>query len=530
MNEKFDLELLYKKIVNTNLKTGVKLTSVEKNELKKILNRQTLGLQGAFLNFIEKDEKFEKNYCFLQDKKGYENKQLNLKTHSNNLLIEGENYHALIALKQANVKVDIIYIDPPYNTGKEFIFNDKIIDLNCPYVHSKWLSFMKKRLEVAKKLLKDDGVILVSIDDNEQAYLKVLMDEIFGDKNFINTIIWNKTEQGATMGNNFKKTHEYIHFYSKISKKNFNLNLEKQDFDSKKFNLKDKKGFYALSNKLNSINSYLKNNRNRGYTIYYNSKKKDVKIVYEYNKETLIFEKTGDQALLKDNYLRILPGLRKGKQTCWNWGVKKFKEDWKTEIIFKKDNKNEIFPYVKNRYKGVKNPFTIQKFDSRKTGNGLLNKIFDNVPFDNPKPVELIAWLIERKTNNKNAIILDFFAGSGTTGHAVLELNKKDGGDRRFILINEKKDVNIGRNISKKIAYERLYRIIEGKGTKNEKINWEFSKEQKSFSNSSLRFLELKYVDKINGEFEEIEKSRIKSLYKTEFNHELTIVDVIDHD
>ena len=155
-------------------------------ELKYLKNKVSNDKLGLTLNFEEKDEDLKKNYILLEEEKEL---SINPKDSNNNLLIEGDNYYALKALKSAGVKVDVIYIDPPYNTGKEFVYNDdfgvkKVIGSDDPYKHSKWLSFMKKRLELAKELLSEEGVIFVSIDDNEQAYLKVLMDEVFGEGNY----------------------------------------------------------------------------------------------------------------------------------------------------------------------------------------------------------------------------------------------------------------------------------------------------------------------------------------------------------
>lgn len=547
MNEKFDLELLYKKIVNTNLKTGVKLTSVEKNELKKILNRQTLGLQGAFLNFPEKDEKFKKNYCFLQDKKGFENKQLNLKTHGNNLLIEGENYHALIALKQARVKVDVIYIDPPYNTGRKFIYNDAIVDKKDPYKHSKWLSFMKKRLIVAKDLLKNNGVIFVSIDDNEQAYLKVLMDEIFGEQNFAANIVWQSSFGGKNDTKLIPINTEYILCYS------FEKQFQKvQNGKEKEFKFEDELFTkYGKFNKSPLCRSSLQYQKSLDFIIYIEKENEKLILKFDETKKTIakIVPGSGKDSLSKRLIKREkrLKGNHNANDWRWYWSKSTILDAWKNNFITitydkkKKEYKISQKIYERAKFNGkskeiiecdntktlFRNLITNSKITS-KIGNEEIKLILNNSDFPYPKPVILIKKLLEPL--NKNAIVLDFFAGSATTGHAILELNQEDGGSRKFILINEKRDLEIKKNITEKIAYERLYRIIEGKSTKNKQIDWKFSKEQKSFANNSLRFLELKYVDKINGEFEEIEKSRIKSLYKTEFNHELTIVDVIDHD
>ena len=182
----------------------------EREYLKKLINNDKLGLK---LNYNEVEETFEgddidalleNNYFFFT-----ENKSKNIIKNNNkhnNLLIEGENYFALKALIDAKVKVDIIYIDPPYNTGNDdFCFNDKFVKKDDPFLHSKWLSFLKRRLMLAKELLSEEGVIFVSIDDNEQAYLKVLMDEIFSENNFITSFIWERTHH-SNKNNSGKKS------------------------------------------------------------------------------------------------------------------------------------------------------------------------------------------------------------------------------------------------------------------------------------------------------------------------------------
>ncbi|WP_274540951.1 site-specific DNA-methyltransferase [Metamycoplasma cloacale] len=366
-------------------------------------------------------------------------------------------------------------MDPPYNTesaktdGNTVADNNENISANKFIYRDKfsrngWLNMMNERLQLAHQLLKEDGVIFVSIDDNEQAYLKVLMDDIFGEENFLTTIVFDKTSQGTTLGNYFKKTHEFVEAYAKnISK--FELNKEKMQ-NSNKYNYIDEFGGYALSNKLNSINSYLEDNRNRGYTIYYNKELNDVKVKFEYDTNTLVYSQEYDEELTKKGYVPIRPGKRKNKNTVWNWSYERFLKDWKTEIEFKKDSNGILFPYIKNREKFTRDPITIQKFDTRKTGNGVLNSIFGEVNFNYAKPYDLIMWIIDRHPNI-NARILDFFAGSGTTGHAILELNRQDGGNRTFTLVTNNEN-----NIGKKIAYERLYRINHGFGSEKENFDW----------------------------------------------------------
>ena len=374
---------------------------------------------------------------------------------SENILIEGDNLEALKILEKSYFnQVDVIYIDPPYNTDKDFIYNDNFKQDSYEYkianglinedglktttnqktsgrFHTNWLNMIYPRLMIARNLLKEDGIIFISIDDIEQARLKLICDEIFGEHNFVANIIFNKTSQGTTLGNGFKKTHEFVLCYKKSDK--FILEMEEIN-DESKFVYKDEIGKYAITNKLNSINSFLNTNKNRGYTIYYNDKENDVLIKYEYDKQTLKYDQSYDELLINKGYIPIRPGLRKGKQTCWNWTEERFLKDWKQEIVFKKEKNGNYFPYHKNRFSGFKNPITIQTFDTRKDGAGILNELFGEIIFDYSKPISLLKWILKRHIN-KDALVLDFFAGSGTTAQAVMELNQEDGGNRKYILV-----------------------------------------------------------------------------------------------
>ena len=346
-----------------------------------------------------------------------------------NVIIEGDNLHVLKLLTKAYFnQIDVIYIDPPYNTGNDFVYNDDFKQDSYEYkvannlidaqglktttnqksdgrFHTNWLNMIYPRLVLARKLLKDDGVIFISIDDNEHARLKLICDEIFGESNFIANIIFNKTSQGTTLSNGFKKTHEFVLCYKKSDE--FILTMEKIENDSK-FIYQDEVSKYTITNKLNSINSFLITNKNRGYTIYYNEKKNDVLIRYEYNKETLVYDENFDELLVNKGYIPIRPGLRKGKQTCWNWAEKRFLKDWKQEIVFKKEKNGNLFPYHKNRFNGIKNPVTIQTFDTRKDGAGILNELFGEILFNYSKPVSLLKWILKRHSN-KNSCEFRFF-------------------------------------------------------------------------------------------------------------------------
>lgn len=375
----------------------------------------------------------------------------------NNILIEGDNYHALTALNMIDKEsVDVIYIDPPYNTGHEdFTYNDNYVEYDDSFLHSKWLSFMEKRLKLAKELLKEDGIIFVSIDDNEQANLKLLCDSIFGYSNFVNTFIIDKTAQGANNSETFKTQHEFCLLYKKRDSRNININIP-AEIDKKKYKYKDKKGYYAMTNSFDSINSPLSKNKNRGYTIYYRERDKDVIVKDEYDREKETFNDV-DSKLVSSGYIPIRPGIRKNVQYPWNWQVNRFLEEYKEELVFVKNKKGNYSISHKNRFNGKTKDSTIKRFDTRHFGNQVLVDILGKKLFDYPKSLDMMKWVVTRHVNN-DAVVLDFFAGSGTTGQAVLELNKEDGGHRKFILCTNNEN-----NICSDVTYPRLKTVITGK-------------------------------------------------------------------
>ncbi len=394
-------------------------------------------------------------------------------------------------MKTANVKVDVIYIDPPYNTGKEFIYNDdfstkKIVGSDDPHKHSKWLSFIKKRLQIAKDLLSDDGVIFVSIDDNEQAYLKVLMDEIFGEENFISNFIWQRTHH-TNKNNSGKKIFrnaEYIISYAK-NKNNFLFIHEgiKTDFETapllNKANLEKILIFKKGSVFLKQENKYNENDLIIKFKSRWSQNRIDNEI------------KNGTTFIIKSN---------------------------KTESIRSVYSKNKTGFNVVNQLLNTSRLFEYYKEPTTENGTYELSDL-GIIDFSYPKPINLIKYFLSITLWHKpNALILDFFAGSGTLGQAVMELNQEDGGKRKFILVTNNEN-----NIAKQITRERIYRVIKGCGSNNQTIKWKYSKDQKSLTNNSVKYLQVKLVHKQNGDFEDIDSS--KQLYLDEFNKELSIKD-----
>lgn len=373
-----------------------------------------------------------------------------------NVFIEGDNLEVLKVLqKHYHGKIKMIYIDPPYNTGKDFVYPDNFKEGLSTYLewtkqvneegkklstnsdaegryHSNWLTMMYPRLKLARNLLTNDGVIFISIDDAEQANLKKICDEIFGESNFIASFIIDKTAQGANQSITFKQQHEFLLLYTRSSAAGINYEIQ-SPVDYKKYKYNDDKGAYAITNSFDSINSPLTSNKNRGYTVYYNEATHDAVIRDEYDKSENSFGDY-DQGLISAGYVPIRPGVRNNVQYPWNWMSSRFLEQYKDELVFMRNRKGELGIYHKNRASGVVKDTTLKKFDTRKSGNFLVSELLGGKYFDYPKSIDMMKWVLQ-KHRSDNGIILDFFSGSGTTAHAVMQLNAEDGGNRRHIQI-----------------------------------------------------------------------------------------------
>ncbi len=444
-----------------------------------------------------------------------ENKKLGINLDKSDALehsfIIGENYDALKNLlatytdKQGRGLINVIYIDPPYNTDKskaegndykeeiegksKFIYRDK-------YTRDGWLNMMNERLKLAKKLLADDGVIFISIDDNEQAYLKVLCDEIFGEENFVScvTILTARNVYGlktSAVTDTIVKTSEYLLVYAKniAMKAKFNplYTAKKNLFDShyskslingeivswKTLIEQDKKIMHELTKLGLALNN---ENLNLLFTANYNF----YKYFLDNYKDKLYQDSAYSQKLTDDESYHLQTGkiLSKNGLMLFNTlngdGTTRFlmpieKSVHKTDDYEQKICDTAIRGNVWEYYDDMNN---ITKEGDIKFPNG-------------KKPKRLIKDIL-KLMNNKSAFILDFFAGSGTTGQAVMELNEEDGGNRKFILVTNNEN-----NIALNVTRERLYRVINGKGSKGEEIAWEYSKDKKSLINNSVRVFDL---------------------------------------
>ncbi len=428
------------------------------NEIANALTEKKYGL--VWEKHTEKvDEMLEHNIPVFEE---VEERKIKADESNNyNFLLEGDNLHSLKLLEKTHKgKIDVIYIDPPYNTkNKDFIYNDSYVDKNDGYAHSKWLSFMSERLEIAKELLSDEGVIFISIDDNEQAQLKLLCDEVFGEENFVTNIHCQlSTTQGmkvkAAQQGNIVKNAEYIIVYAKNGRKNIARNPlydARLEYDE----------HYSL---------FLKDN---GDIV-------PLKDIYDYrypkdmaNKKSLslaeAFRKSQDfyEFIEKNRYKIGADDKISGFDNINGLYYLKW---------LKTERKNKVYYLTRNSKNRVRQILVLGnswgETDGYKSPNGLRKIRGDwwegfyldmgnvtkegSTEFKNgKKPIRLIKQIV-KMIGSTNATILDFFAGSGTTGHAVIQLNKEDGGNRKYILCTNNEN-----NICEEVTYQRLKNIQE---------------------------------------------------------------------
>ena len=367
-----------------------------------------------------------------------------------NFLLEGDNLAALKLLEKTHRgKIKMIYIDPPYNTAnKDFAYDDTRVDLTDTFRHSKWLSFMRERLRIARNLLRDDGILFISIDDNEQSDLKLLCDEIFKEENFFSQVIIQSNKRGQTY-KQIAKTHEYLLIYTRSPEAEFN-EIDKTD-DDNDLNLLDKIGTYNVRELRNRNPKFGKHNRpNLFYPIYVNPS---------------IVDKDGfcpiSLAYTTDYCVEVYPFNSTGGESCWRWSTKLLSENINSNTQFsnvvaraKRDGTFNIYEkYRKTTYKAKS--IWLETDVITEKGTVELGELGLSERFPFPKPLFLLKKCLQIGTNS-NDIILDFFAGSGTTGHAVMKLNAEDGGTRRFILCTNNEN-----GICRDVTYERIRRVID---------------------------------------------------------------------
>ena len=411
-----------------------------------------------------------------------------------NFLLEGDNLHSLRLLEKTHAgKIDVIYIDPPYNRGKDdFVYDDNYVGAEDSFKHSKWLSFMEKRLRIAYSLLSEDGLMFVSIDDNEQATLKNLIDDIFSEDNFIITMPRITKKSGKTTGS-FSKNHDYVLVYTKQNKDIFVM----EEHIDPAFQYEDEwvseRGKYKLNQ-----------------TLDYDSLSYSASLDYPLTIEGETFYPGGDIGAWEERQR----GNHRRADWAWRWNQKLFDFGYKNGFVVikhKPDGSARIYTktYLNVRIEKDENGGYFLDYVKRTkplSSIGLIENRYSNDnakkdlaafglkdDFDYSKPVELIKRLIKNHYN-KNAVVLDFFAGSGTTAQAVLELNIEDGGHRRFILCTNNQN-----NICEEVTYKRCHDVLTTYNYNNSSHTVLFERKLKitDFKNSNI----LDEIEAIKAEY-----------------------------
>ena len=371
-----------------------------------------------------------------------------------NFLLEGDNLHSLHLLEKTHKgRIQMIYIDPPYNTGnKDFTYDDMLIDGMDGYRHSKWLSFIALRLKLAKALLTEEGLIFISIDDNEMANLKLLCDEIFGEVNYVANIIVKSNPRGSQSKKEIASVNEYILVYAKDIRYSAIIGHKLTDDMVSEYKCSDAKGAYRLLGLRQRGGFWRASERpNLFYPFYVNTKNASISLIEDKSHNTAIYP--------------IQPST--GEKGTWRWSKEKAEKE--IELLVAKEVKRGqeiVWDIYQKDYMGsdggirrtkAKSLWDEKEVNYQNAANELKD-IFGISPFTYAKPSYLIKRAMEMIDFSKNSIVLDFFAGSGTTAQAVLELNKEDGGQRKFILCTNNEN-----NICEEITYQRIKTVITGK-------------------------------------------------------------------
>lgn len=457
---------------------------VEKLEnLIRLLNTKKYGLVWEEHAELVEEEMKTRIPVFIED----ETKKIvgNPESEDYNFLLEGDNLHSLHLLKKTHAgMIDVIYIDPPYNTGsKDFEYNDKFVDKNDSFSHSKWLSFMERRLRIARDLLSPEGVVFVSIGDDENADLKLLMDEIFGESNYLNQIsVKTKQAAGASGGGEdkkLKKNIEYILVYTKFIDTAPVMNTVYKKTEISKLIENYKKN--GVSWKYTSVIV------DRGDKLYYDSTVdgdgNEIKI---YKRENVVFKSVGKlvkeegvtekeiyEKYFNDIFVTAMPQSSIRPRVLSKIGHENLSKEsvFSIEYVPKTGrNKGRLYEQF---YKGKKLRLfawfsdVAEKIDDEVFKKDIEGTLWDGInlnnlskeggiPFDNgKKPLDLLNRIFKMYPSSLSTI-LDFFAGSGSTGHAVAQLNKEDGGNRKYILCTNNEN-----NICEEVTYKRLTNIQE---------------------------------------------------------------------
>ncbi|MDR3290731.1 MAG: site-specific DNA-methyltransferase [Methanobrevibacter sp.] len=471
-----------------------------------------------------------------------------------NLYIEGDNLEVLKLLQKSYYdKIKMIYIDPPYNTGKDFIYPDSYKDNLENYLkmtgqvsnlekrenngfklstntetsgrfHTTWLNMMYPRLKLARNLLTDDGIIFISIDDNEQSNLKKICDEIFGESNFLGEIICLKGN-AQNDAQNIQQNHDYALCYKKTNGELFlNIRTKKEVF-------KESNDYYYEGSPLvtGGVGGTLNARPNLGYTIYYNPKTKEKIAIPDYNLE--LAKISNDEAevyedkkeLLEKNYIKIRAPKKGPQLGCWTWALDKFNKE-KDSILIKKTknaytpikkvfvNEKDVYEMKGHFYYNFIRKSPLKSFVeiSSALGTKETSDLFDKHKFfDFPKATKLIEYFFKCSISMDDTI-LDFFSGSGTTAHSLLKLNSKDNGNRKFIMVQIPESTD-----EKSEAYKSGYKTIDEIGKERIRRAGEKIKSESNNKNLDIGFkvfkLDSSNLNKWNPDYNDLEQTLIDS-------------------
>lgn len=436
------------------------------NDLKKQLNDEKYGLYFDRKKYPEEVVEQSKKQIPLLKRVS----SMDINNGGNeNLLIEGDNLHTLISLnliKPEEGLVDVIYIDPPYNTGaKDWLYNNDYVDSEDAYRHTKWLNMMEKRLILAKDLLKDTGTIIVAIDHYELFQLGMLMNQIFGENNKYGVITVVHKPEGRQFTKGLNPSNEFYLVYGKNREIGSLFNMPLSEKKAAEFNLSDSKGNYRLEPYMRVKDGDLNNRENKPnnwFPVYVNVKER-----------TISLEQT-------DGSIEVYP-IYNGVEKSWSTGKNLFQTNIDNADVEFIEDGGIITIYKKYReQESIKTHWIKKEYNSTVFGTKILNEILVNSKFNFPKSIYAVIDALKISAS-KNSVIMDFFAGSGTTAHAVLELNKKDGGNRRFILCTNNEN-----NIMEDVCYPRIKTVITG-----------FRTDGSIYSNghpTNLRFLKTDFI------------------------------------
>ena len=367
-------------------------------------------------------------------------KEFNTKKDSpTSIMIEGDNYHSLSALNYTHAgKIDVVYIDPPYNTGaKDWKYNNDYVDINDTYRHSKWLSMMSKRLQLAKNLLSKDGALICAIDENEVSHLGVVLEEIFfGWEIHLITIVHNPR---GIQGKNFSYTNEFAFFVLPNGKKIIGSRKIKEE-DIEWRNLRDNGGESLRSDARNCFYPMIVKD---GVVVGFGD-------VLDNNKHPK------NQTEKKGNSYYVWPVDSKSIERKWRYARQSV--DSIKHLLRAKSKKDGYEIEIGKDFGTVRTVWEGSRYDANENGTKLIHALVPKTNFDFPKSIynvyDCLAPIIYER---KNAIVLDYFAGSGTTGHAVMMLNKEDKGNRKFILCTNNEN-----RIAEDVCYPRIKKVIQG--------------------------------------------------------------------